>query len=577
MRLVITTIASLMLMACQPLTPPPRAELMVPDTFSSAVAAEGVVGAERWWLDFNDPQLNQLQTRLFSDNLNLRQAFLRLDQLEARQRTAQAGLFPSLNLNANGRREQTVSQTGTENQTSAGRLTVAAAYEVDLWQRLRHRTAAAELRLLAGEDEVRTLLLSLSTRLAELYFIGVEQRAQLDLLEQRLHHNQELVRIIAERYQSGLAAASELYQAQQNLAQMEAQIPLFETTLNQTSNAMALLLGQPPGSVQIERQQLPALTSLIDIGLPATLLNRRPDVSAALLELEAADRDLAAAVADRLPRLDLSANIGRSITRLSSGDVTGTFWSLALGLTQPLIDGGRLKAASDLQQAIRDEKQLASQLKILTAIEEVESALLAEQGSSRRDHLLEQQQLLNDNVLKIRTENYLLGLTDSLELLRSEMAQLDVRSQQLSNQRQWVSHRIALIRALGGHWMDEELQHNRGQVKSHPSTPRQQARQSGALIRAIGQEPGWVVEVLPASTLLVTDYGQNRQEFPESVVTQATDGKSIRYQINGHPQQIELLVTKTACQDSMSGEHFPAQASLIINDQNFNGCADIFP
>ena len=457
MRLVISMIVGLALMACQPLPPPPRAELVVPETFSSALPAEGVVVAERWWLDFDDPQLNELQTRLFSDNLNLRQAFLRLDQLEARQRTAQSGLFPSLNLNASGRREQTVNQAGTENQTSSGRLTLAAAYELDLWQRLRHRATAAELRLLAGEDEVRTLLLSLSSRLAELYFIGVEQRAQLDLLERRLHHNRELVRIITERYQSGLAEASEIYQAQQNLAQMEAQIPLFETTLNQTSNAIALLLGQAPGSVQIERHQLPALTNVIAIGLPANLLSRRPDVSAALLELEAADRDLAAAVADRLPRLDLTANIGRSISSLSSGDVAGTFWSLALGLTQPLIDGGRLKAASDLQQAIRDEKQLTSQLKILTAIEEVESALHAEQGNARREHLLAQQQLLNENVLRIRTENYLLGLTDSLELLRSEMAQLEVRSQQLSNQRQWISNRITLIRALGGHWMDEEI------------------------------------------------------------------------------------------------------------------------
>ncbi len=456
MRQVTIIIVSLMLMACQSLVPP-KAELTVPNTYSSIVAADGVTVTERWWLDFGDPQLNELQARLFTDNLTLRQAFLRLDQLEARQRTAQAGLFPSLNLNASVRREQTVNQTGSENQTSAGRLTVAAAYELDLWQRLRHRAAAAELRFLAGEDEIRTLLLSLSSRLAELYFIGVEQRAQLDLLERRLHHNQELVRIIAERYQSGLAAATELYQAQQNLAQMEVQIPLFETTLNQTSNAIALLLGQPPGSVLIERRQLPTLTDVIDIGLPATLLNRRPDVSAALLELEAADRELAAAVADRLPRLDLTANIGRSITRLSSGDVTGTFWSLALGLTQPLIDGGRLKAASDLQQAIRDEKQLASQLKILTAIEEVESALIAEQGSSRRDNFLEQQQLLNNNLLKIRTESYLLGLTDSLELLRSEMAQLEVRSQQLSNKRQWISHRISLIRALGGEWMDEEI------------------------------------------------------------------------------------------------------------------------
>ena len=462
MRLLIITIVCLALAACQPLTPRPVAPLAIPDAFSGEPAIDAATVAERWWQYFDDPLLDALQTRLLSDNLNLRQAFLRLDQLEARQRTAEAGLYPSLNLNAGGRREQTVSQTG-ENQTTSGRLTVAAAYEVDLWQRLRHRTAAAELRLLAGEDEVRTLLLSLTARLAEHYFIAVEQRAQLDLLERRLEHNRELVRIISDRYRSGLTSAAELYQAQQNLAQMEAQIPLFETTLNQTSNAIALLLGLAPGNIHIERRELPTVAGVIDIGLPASLLSRRPDISAALLELEAADRDLAAALADRLPRLDLSANLGRSITRLAGGDVSGTFWSLALGVTQPLFDGGRLKAASDLQEALRDEKQLAAQLKILTAIEEVESALHAEQSSLTREQFLTQQRLLNDRILTIRTENYLLGLTDSIELLRSEMVQLDIRSQQISNQRQWISHRISLIRALGGHWMNDDI-NNRANI-----------------------------------------------------------------------------------------------------------------
>lgn len=453
MRFLIIVATGLILAACQPFTTPPAAPLTVPDSYSTTAPIDPLAVSDRWWQEFSDPALDALQERLLTENLNLRQAFLRLDQLEARQRTADAGLYPVLNLNASGRREQTVSQSG-ENRTDSGRLTVAAAYEVDLWQRLHQRAAAAELRLLAGKDEVRTLMLSLTARLAELYFVAVEQRAQLELLERRLDHNRQLVGVINNRYQSGLTSAAELYQAQQNLVQMEAQIPVFENSLIQNSNAIALLLGLAPGTIQIDRSELPLMTNALDIGLPASLLNRRPDVSAALLELEAADRDLAAALADRLPRLDLSANLGRSITRLSSGDVTGTFWSLALGLAQPLFDGGRLKAASDLQEAIRDEKHLAAQLKILTAIEEVESALYAEQSSLAREQLLQQQQLLNNKILRIRTEDYLLGLSDSLELLRSEMAQLEVRSQQLSNQRQWIGHRISLIRALGGQWLD---------------------------------------------------------------------------------------------------------------------------
>lgn len=108
------------------------------------------------------------------------------------------------------------------------------------------------------------------------------------------------------------------------------------------------------------------------------------------------------------------------------------------------------------------------------------------------------------------------------------------------------------------------------------SKPRLQALQSGALIRAVGQEPAWILEISPSGTLLITDYGQNRRELPEPVLTQAPDGNSVRYQVTGQPQRIELILIKEACRDSMSGEHFPAQASLIIDDQDFNGCADIF-
>lgn len=114
-------------------------------------------------------------------------------------------------------------------------------------------------------------------------------------------------------------------------------------------------------------------------------------------------------------------------------------------------------------------------------------------------------------------------------------------------------------------------------IGSKFSEPRQLAFQSGVLVRAVGQEPGWILEISPSGALLITDYGQNRQKFPESVITQAVNGTSIRYQINAQPQQIELLLTKSACQDAMSGEHYPAQAELIIDDQALYGCADISP
>lgn len=546
--------------ACQPVVGPAGPISRIPDSFSVQQSDDLVQATDRWWEDFDVPQLNQLQHQLLSDNLSLRQAFYRLDQLAAQQRISEAELWPTLGLNASMRREQTAGISG-ESRASSGRVAVAAAYEIDLWQRLQHRATAADLRLQAGEDDIRTLMLSLSAQLTELYFAAIEQRAQLELVSNRLTHNQALVRIIEERYQAGLSAATELYQARQNLAQMEALLPQYQTVLMQAENAMAVLLGQAPGSIRVERRELPQITHVIDIGLPATLLQRRPDVSAALHQLAVADYELAAAVADRLPRLDLTANLGRSISYLSSGDVTGSVWSLALGLTQPLYDGGRLRAASDEREAIRNQRQVAAQLEILTAIEEVESALQAELYSAQRAASLEQQQQLNHNNLQLRRENYLRGLSDSLELLRSEMDHLEVRSQQLSNQRQWLNHRISLVRALGGDWMDAELRQQR-----HPPA-KSQIRN----FRATGNEPGWLVEVNGQSLTLVTDYGQHRQLFvtprPQHDRTQGTT----RYLISADK---ELLLREETCQDDMKGTSFPARAILTIDGSVFRGCAD---
>lgn len=564
MRLLPLVLLALFCSACQTTTGLHSAVPEPPAAYSFYQSVDAIPTADRWWLDFGDDELNRLQTRLFADNLSLQQAFYRLEQLEARSRLSASALWPTVNASAGVRREQTVGGGG-ETQSRSGRLAVAAAYEVDVWQRLRHRATAADLRLQAGEDDIRTLMLTLSARLAELYFIATEQRAQLALVDRRLDHHRQLVGQIEERYRVGLTAATELYQARQNLAQMEASIPQYQTTLAQTENAISLLLGQPPGTIRVARRTLPQITEVISIGLPADLIAKRPDITAALRELEATDYELAAAVADRLPRLDLTANLGRSLTRLSSGDVTGSFWSLALGLAQPLVDGGRLAAAADQQQAIRNERLIGVHLKILTAIEEVESALTAEINSARREQFLLQQQQLNQSNLQLRRENYLQGLSDSLELLRSEMDQLAIQSQQLANQRQWLSHRISLVRALGGHWMAEELARKRPNL----------TEAANLRIRATGNEPGWLVDISEGRMQVTTDYGQTYRTFPVPEPERDTGLKTVQYRLTTATTILTLELRQITCQDTMSGDLFPLQATLKIDGQTLPGCADI--
>ena len=454
----------LLLAACNPLRPSQFERPEPPQSYATQQKGPITQLSEHWWEDFNDPRLNQLQQQLFSSNLNLRQALYRLQQLKALQKISGASLSPQINLNGSLSRDQSPAMTGKTTSTTT-RVSIAASYEIDLWNKLRDKDKVAEFRLRAGESDVQALLLSLSAQLTEQYFLAVGQQAHLQLLKQQAALKADFLQTVTERYRTGLSKATEVYQAQQNLAFIETQIPDHQTTLNQAENSIALLLGQRPGSVSITRDKLPQLNNVVDIGLPADLLSRRPDVAAAFLQLQAADHELAAAVAERLPTINISATLGRSATRLASGDIEGTFWNLLLGMAQPLVDGGRRQAETERQQAIRAEKLAVYQQTLLTAFQEVESSLIAESNSADKATRLEYQRQINEKNLQLTQNNYLNGLTDSRDLLLSQMAQLDILSQQLGNQQQMINNRITLARALGGSWMAEKVKQQQQTLK----------------------------------------------------------------------------------------------------------------
>ncbi len=441
---------------CNPLKPAPLEIPAPPENYSRQQSGPVVQLTQRWWEDFDDPQLNQLQQQLFSSNLTLRQALYRLKQLEALQKITRSRLWPQLNLNGSLNRDKTPSLP-EDTITTGERLSAAARYEVDVWNRLGDKTRAAELRRDAGENDVKALLLSLSAQLTDQYFLAVEQRAHLKLLEQQAVRKEQFLQIVTERYRGGLATASDVYSARQNLEIVKTLLPDRQTALTLAENNIATLLGQPPGTISINNDELPQLDNIVAIGLPADLLLNRPDIVAALQQLEATDHELAAALADRLPAIDLSATIGYSASQLAIGDIEGSLWSLALGFTQPLIDGGRRKAETERQKALRAEKLAAYQQTVLTALQEVETALAGEINTTSKKGQLEKRQQINHKNLQLMQENYLYGLGDIRDLLLSQIMQLEILSQQVSNQRQLLSYRVSLARALGGSWMAEEL------------------------------------------------------------------------------------------------------------------------
>jgi NodT family efflux transporter outer membrane factor (OMF) lipoprotein len=412
---------------------------------------------ERWWLAFNDQQLTLLMNELFANNLELTQAIARMEQVEAAFRITRSAQSPALS--AGGRLERSDQPGLTGDFIGDSRqLSLAAAYELDLWGKLAARSRAASLELAASQQDVQTLYLGLSARLADLYFVAVEQRAQLALADQVIVSFSDTAARVESRYRRGLVPAVDLYQARQSLAGAQAARHLFAARLAEAEHAIGVLIGRYPQNNQGgSLATLPAAPSLYAVGIPAELISQRPDLQAALQRVAAADSRVAAAIADRFPSITLSGNYGTLRQEVTAGLIKGEFWSLLGSLALPVVDGGRRLAEVNRNEAVLREAVAGYQQKVLTAFQEVEDALVNNYATGLRVESLMETAKATAATLRLSTERYLAGLVDYLPVLTAQRADAETRSRLLDAQRQLLTDRISLARALGGSWMQEQM------------------------------------------------------------------------------------------------------------------------
>ncbi len=260
-----------------------------------------------------------------------------------------------------------------------------AGYEVDLWGRIRAQRESAFLQTAASREDVNTAAITIAAEVANRWIQIISQRMQKQLLEEQLRINKTLLELVELRFRMAMVSALDVYQQQQVVENVKAEIPLVERDELLLRHELAILLGRPPlTELAITRSKLPQPAALPPTGLPADLLAARPDVRGAGLRLEAAEWQIAAARAARLPALSLTAR-----ARYGRGDFDVLFsnWllSLAANLTAPILDGGRRAAEVDRTRALADENLAAYYNTVLTAVKEVEDALVSE--AKQREHI----------------------------------------------------------------------------------------------------------------------------------------------------------------------------------------------
>lgn len=444
-------------------------EAQNPEVLTAEPTAEQL---SRWWHEFEVDDLNLLLEDVLRGNYDIQIAVARVEQADARSREARSKLWPMLSASGDVTRTRTnvqafnstftggsSSTTGSVTSTRYG-VSAPVVYEVDVWGRIRKANQAASKELLASEEDLAAVLMTLSADVVETYFLGVELCRQRALLEQTITADQKFHDLIEKRYRDGVADPLDVYQARENLATRRAEWPNFEEQLVEVQHRLQIFAGKYPEYFNRceNAPELPNQLEPLPVGLPASLLLRRPDIRSLLLQLEAADARYAAALRNRLPGLRLSGSAGYEGLEFSELFRPETFvWNLLGDITLTLFDGGEKRARASLAEAQVAELLARYLRQSLEAFGEVEDALSSERYAHERVRLIREKVAASRKTLRLSTEQYLQGVKDYLPVLVAQASFYRSQRELISARRILLTQRVQLARALGGSWGNVQM------------------------------------------------------------------------------------------------------------------------
>ena len=411
----------------------------------------------QWWSVFRDAELDRLLARVDVSNQNVRAAEARVRQARALVAQARAGIFPAVNANASANRSKSPSlsndpsfATGAVNTYNAS---LSTSWEVDLWGRLRRSLEAGDAPWKASEAELEAAKLSARAALAQAYFNLRAADSTRMLLEGTVGAYRKSLELTENRYKAGVVPRVDVVQAEVQLKSTQAQLLDLGVERAQLEHAIALLVGEPPANFALAPAQAVAAMPALPVGLPSTLLERRPDIAAAERAVAAANARIGVAQAARYPALSLTGTYGsRSATLGDLFTAPSRLWSIGAAAVAPLFDAGLRKAQSEQAIAVYDEEVAAYRQTVLTAFQEVEDNLAAlrildEEATLQREVVAAAQRAveLTNNQYQAGVVSYLNVITAQATLLSNQRTEANILSRRLAAS-------VALVKALGGGW-----------------------------------------------------------------------------------------------------------------------------
>lgn len=414
-----------------------------------------------WWTLFGDPELDALAARVEVSNQNVAAAVAAYAQARAVVREQRASLFPSVTLGGGATRSGSGSSSASASGTSStsGRtgnnyqLSIGGSWEPDVWGRLGRAVDGATAGSQASAADLASAKLSAQGELAINYFSLRQIDAQKDLLQSTIDGYKRALEIAQNRYNAGIVGKTDVLQAQTQLANAQADDAGLVRQRAQLEHAIAVLVGEAPGNFSLPRAEWKPFVPEVPVGVPSTLLQRRPDIAAAERRVAAANEQIGIAKSAYYPNLSLSASYGLGASRVADlFSASAGVWSLGLQVAQVLFNAGATGARVEGSEAAHAQTVARYRQTVLAAFQDVEDQLAATRVLQTQQELRRQASASADQVEQQVLNRYRSGQVGYTEVIAAQATALSARRALVQALADRQTTAVALIQSLGGGW-----------------------------------------------------------------------------------------------------------------------------
>jgi outer membrane protein, multidrug efflux system len=437
-----------------------RPDIEAPAAWRVDKAEAGEISNLAWWEQFQDPVLARLVDQAIENNKDLEIATANVDQAFAQYGITRAAQWPQVDASASASRQR-LSETAGPVPPPAGRQVVkdfdaslSASFEIDVWGRLRRASESARASLLASEEGRRTVLMTLVSTVASAYIQLRALDRQLDIAQRTSQSLGEAARLQQLRFNEGAVPESDYRQAESQYQTAAAQVPELERQVARQENFISVLLGRNPGPIARGREIEALLFPAVPDGLPASLLERRPDIRQAEQNLIATNADIGVARAAYFPRISLTAALGFESAALSDlFKRTSKTGAIGTDVTLPIFNAGRIRNQVARAEAFQREALSSYEKSILVGFQEVENALIDRTKFSQAREVQANNVAALQRFRDLAALRYKEGATIYLEVANAEQSLFNAQLAYVATQSQLFQSYANLYKAMGGGWV----------------------------------------------------------------------------------------------------------------------------